>query len=101
MKKSLTALLAALAIGAGTSLAFQATAAEVVDVYKSPYCGCCSKWIDHLKAAGFEVRSHEVNDVPATRQNRLSERLVQTPTASRSDICANPGSWSASPSRKL
>ncbi len=68
MKKSLTALLAALAIGAGTSLAFQATAAEVVDVYKSPYCGCCSKWIDHLKAAGFEVRSHDVGDVPATRQ---------------------------------
>ena len=35
----------------------------VVDVYKSPTCGCCTKWIDHLKADGFRVRSHDTNDV--------------------------------------
>ncbi len=68
MKKILSSLLAAFAISAGAGLAFQASAGEVVDVYKSPYCGCCSKWIDHLKAAGFEVRSHDVSDVPASRQ---------------------------------
>ncbi len=38
-------------------------AAPVVDVYKSPTCGCCSKWIDHLKANGFAVRSHDTRDV--------------------------------------
>lgn len=32
--------------------------AKVV-VYKSPTCGCCSKWIDHLQAAGFEVEAHD------------------------------------------
>ncbi|UCC24029.1 MAG: DUF411 domain-containing protein [Gemmatimonadales bacterium] len=31
-------------------------------VYKSPTCGCCSLWIDHLEENGFEV---EVRDDPA------------------------------------
>ena len=44
-----------------------ANAAEVVDVYKSPTCGCCGKWVEHLKRAGFEVRTHEVGDVSAAR----------------------------------
>lgn len=35
----------------------------VVDVYKSPSCGCCDKWIDHLKANGFKVRAHNTHDV--------------------------------------
>lgn len=35
----------------------------IIDVYKSPTCGCCNKWIDHLKANGFAVRSHDTPDV--------------------------------------
>ena len=31
--------------------------AEVV-VYKSPTCGCCQKWINHLKENGFSVEVH-------------------------------------------
>lgn len=31
-------------------------------VYKSPTCGCCSLWIEHLERNGFEV---EVRDNPA------------------------------------
>lgn len=37
----------------------------VVDVYKSPTCGCCSKWVDHLQANGFKVRAHDTPDVAA------------------------------------
>ena len=36
-----------------------------VHVYKSPACGCCSKWVDHMKASGFEVISHETDNVAA------------------------------------
>ncbi|MBU1365804.1 MAG: DUF411 domain-containing protein [Gammaproteobacteria bacterium] len=65
-----------------TSLALPAAAADVVDVYKSPYCGCCGKWIDHLKVAGFAVRTHEVNDVPAARQRLgMPEQLGSCHTA--------------------
>ena len=32
-------------------------------VYKSPTCGCCEKWIEHMKDAGFEVEAHDVQDM--------------------------------------
>lgn len=32
----------------------QSVAADVV-VYKSPTCGCCGKWVEHMERAGFEV----------------------------------------------
>ena len=37
-------------------------AREVIEVYKSPACGCCGEWIKHLRANGFEVRAHDVAD---------------------------------------
>jgi hypothetical protein len=35
-------------------------AAPIVEVYKSAYCGCCSEWVDHLKANGFRVKVQDV-----------------------------------------
>jgi hypothetical protein len=32
-------------------------------VYKSPTCGCCSKWIEHLQSHGFTVRTTETDDL--------------------------------------
>lgn len=29
----------------------------IVDVYKTPTCGCCSKWVEHLQKNGFTVRA--------------------------------------------
>ena len=26
---------------------------KTMTVYKSPYCGCCEKWIDLMKKEGF------------------------------------------------
>ncbi len=34
-----------------------------ITVWHSPTCGCCTDWIDHLKQAGFPVRSHAQHDV--------------------------------------
>ncbi len=65
MNRSLVALLMLALLGAGSAAA---SAAEIVDVYKSPNCGCCGKWIDHMKDAGFEVRTHNVMDVPLARK---------------------------------
>ncbi|MBU1426540.1 MAG: DUF411 domain-containing protein [Gammaproteobacteria bacterium] len=39
-----------------------------VDIYKSPQCGCCTAWADHLRQSGFKVVLHDVNDVPAARK---------------------------------
>lgn len=37
-------------------------AAPEIDVYKSATCGCCSKWVDHLRQAGFAVKVTEKPD---------------------------------------
>jgi hypothetical protein len=34
-----------------------------VTVYKSPACGCCEKWVEHMKANGFTVATHDTEDV--------------------------------------
>jgi hypothetical protein len=45
-----------------------ATAATpTAEVYKTPTCGCCGAWVDHLRAAGFTVRVHEVDDIAPVR----------------------------------
>ena len=37
--------------------------APLMKVYKSPTCGCCSKWVDHMRDAGFKVETSNVRDV--------------------------------------
>ena len=32
-------------------------------VYKTPTCRCCSKWVDHVKAAGFTVKTIDRPDL--------------------------------------
>lgn len=39
-----------------------------VTVYKSPTCGCCTKWIAHLRAAGFTVVAHDTDDLNGVQQ---------------------------------
>ena len=36
--------------------------APEIHVYKSPTCGCCNDWIEHLEAAGFKVTATNVPD---------------------------------------
>ena len=56
-------VVAALLIGSLAQASWAAPATPVIDVYKSPTCGCCNKWIDHLKANGFGVRSYDTDNV--------------------------------------
>jgi len=80
MAKPIAVLLTLFSLGAVVNL--PASAADTVDVYKSPYCGCCEKWVEHLRQAGFAVRTHDVNDVPAARQRLgMPERLGSCHTA--------------------
>jgi len=34
-----------------------------LQVYKSPTCGCCSVWIDHLEQSGFTTQTHHPRDL--------------------------------------
>ncbi|WP_087109773.1 DUF411 domain-containing protein [Parendozoicomonas haliclonae] len=40
----------------------------VVEVFKSASCGCCGKWVDHLKENGFEVVAKNVDNVNIYKQ---------------------------------
>jgi len=51
----------ALALAVTLTARAQAPAAPKMTVYKSPTCGCCAKWVAHMRNAGFDVT---VNDVP-------------------------------------
>lgn len=76
MKRRL--LLTTLAAGtAAAALPSWATnALPQVDVFKSPTCGCCGAWVDHLKAAGFPVTVVEVDDpARARRAHGLPDRF--------------------------
>ncbi len=37
-------------------------------VYKTPTCGCCTKWVEHLEANGFKVMTQHRDDLTAIRQ---------------------------------
>jgi hypothetical protein len=57
------AILKLILIGGLATSAFATSETPVVDVYKSPTCGCCGNWIDHLKANGFTVRTRDTDNV--------------------------------------
>ena len=53
-----------------------------VTVWKSPTCGCCSKWVDHMRASGFTVVTHDtVNVDPVKKRLGVPADMVSCHTA--------------------
>jgi hypothetical protein len=51
-------------------------------VFKDATCGCCGKWVEHLRANGFTVKVQEVTDTSAyQRQYRVPRSMVSCHTA--------------------
>lgn len=63
----MTSLRAVLFLACAFGFAGTALAGPEVLVYKSPYCGCCEKWEEHMEAAGFTVTSREQTDMGAVK----------------------------------
>ena len=38
-------------------------------VYKTPTCGCCNGWVEHLEAAGFTVDARNVTDLMSVKRD--------------------------------
>jgi hypothetical protein len=45
-----------------------ASAADTVVVYKTPTCGCCNDWVDHVEAHGFTVVAHDLERLDHIKQ---------------------------------
>lgn len=53
-----------------------------ITVYKSPTCGCCSKWEDHLTKAGFQVTSKPTENMAEIRkQYNVPDKMQSCHTA--------------------
>jgi hypothetical protein len=53
-----------------------------VVVYKTETCGCCNGWVEHLRAAGFEVDARNVRDLMSVKlENGVPGPLVTCHTA--------------------
>ncbi|NLG60473.1 MAG: DUF411 domain-containing protein [Gammaproteobacteria bacterium] len=37
-------------------------------VHKTPTCGCCGLWVDHVREAGFPVEVHDMDDLGPVKQ---------------------------------
>lgn len=62
-------LLGAIAAMVAPRTMTSAFAAEAdVTVHKDPNCGCCSGWVDHLRAAGFSVDAQDTTDLARVKQ---------------------------------
>jgi len=68
----LVVVLPALLAGCSKSPSTEAPAAEhpLLTVYKSPTCGCCTKWMDHVSAQGLATELKSEQDMTAV-QKRL------------------------------
>ena len=44
-----------------------AVPADTITVYKSPTCGCCRKWIEHLESNGFAVKAIDRDDMASIK----------------------------------
>ena len=63
MRKTLFVTIAFAAMFVGS-----AAHAATMTVYKSPSCGCCGKWVEHVEKHGFTVKVVPTADMMALKQ---------------------------------
>lgn len=59
--------------GAHASASPMPTKTLVLDVFKSPTCMCCEKWITHLQSHGFQTAVHHPADL---NQEKISRGIA-------------------------
>ena len=57
-----------LLIAAGLLLTSSLAAAGTLEVYKSPSCGCCTAWAEHMRDNGFEVEVHNTQNLQSIKE---------------------------------
>lgn len=80
----LASVIAASGLGLAATRAQSGNSARKVMVYKSPTCGCCTAWITHLQANGFQVEAQNVSDtqlMAVEREAGIGDDLVSCHTA--------------------
>ena len=80
-RAALAAITLTLGVTAGVIATTQSSSPTIV-VYKTPTCGCCSKWVEHLQANGFTVMAQNRDDLtPIRKQNGVPPAVTSCHTA--------------------
>ncbi|MFZ9296763.1 MAG: DUF411 domain-containing protein [Hylemonella sp.] len=53
----------------------------LIEVWKSPTCGCCKDWIKHLEASGFQVRANDTGNEAKRAELGLPQKFASCHTA--------------------
>lgn len=65
-RRAVLGIISTFAVTTWTGIASAANLPAIV-AYRNPGCGCCEKWAEQLKAAGFEVDMQDDPDLSARR----------------------------------
>lgn len=96
MKKLLVSVALMAGLSAAASMAHAQSAAKqdqevselpTVMSYKSPTCGCCGKWEDHMRQNGFVVESMKIEDMAGLKAD------IGVPASSQSCHTAMVGDY--------
>jgi hypothetical protein len=53
-----------------------------ITVFKTPWCGCCQEWVEAIEAAGYSVKSTDIDDLaPIKKQAGVPKELEACHTA--------------------
>ena len=106
MKNQLRIILSVITVFAvslyfGFSFASQEVKVEEIMVYKSPTCGCCKKWVKHLRNEGFEVKTKDYRDMKPIKKTLGVKQQFQSCHTAKVGKYFIEGHVSASDIKKL
>lgn len=80
--KNLTVIIVLAILGLNVNAEEDAEGNLQIEVYRSPSCGCCSKWLAHLRENQFDVKDFVANDVQAIKDKYgVSKNMASCHTA--------------------
>ena len=80
-RRALVSLLGAAGLASVPAVLRAQGQAVLVEVWKSPTCGCCKDWVTHLVANGFRVKVNDVGNTAARARLKVPTKLGSCHTA--------------------
>lgn len=80
-RRALLTASALLALPAWAAAASARNTPVLVEVWKSPSCGCCKDWVAHIEADGFQVKLHDDGNADARVRLGMPNRYGSCHTA--------------------
>ena len=78
MKRFVLPVVLSALVGAGVTQVVLAQGAPTVAMVKDPGCGCCTKWVAHLKRAGFSATVTESAAIDAFKDSKGVPRAARS-----------------------